>query len=133
MRNPSKKNVTWLDKKERRKVFVCANPHSLVEARHDDVFQQALHGGDLITPDGTGIVLASKLLGGTIRERVTGSDIFWGLSDTLNKTGGKSYFFLGSSEETLTAIKEKMAKEYPNISFAGSYSPPYSHRPWQIK
>lgn len=119
------KIISSLDSGKQQKVFVCANPHSLVEARHDPLFQQALHNGDLVTPDGTGIVLASKILGGSIRERVTGSDIFWGLSDVLNKTGGKSYFFLGSSEETLTAIKAKMAKEYPNIIFAGSYSPPY--------
>lgn len=115
----------WLDAGEKGKVFVCANPHSLVEANNDPLFQQAIHNADLVTPDGVGIIIASKILGGTIRERVTGSDIFWGLSAELNKTGGKSYFFLGASAETLAAIKEKMAMEYPNIRFAGSYSPPF--------
>ena len=115
----------WLDAGEKNKVFVCANPHSLVEANNDPLFQQAIHNADLVTPDGVGIIIASKVLGGTIRKRVTGSDIFWGLSAELNKTGGRSYFFLGSSEETLAAIKDKMAVEYPNIRFAGSYSPPY--------
>ncbi len=119
------KITSWIDSDVQLKVFVCANPHSLVEARHDPLFQQALHGGNLIVPDGTGIVLASKLLGGAIRQRVTGSDIFWGLSAALNTSGGKSYFFLGSTETTLAAIKEKMAMEYPNIKFSGSYSPPY--------
>ena len=116
---------SWLEAEPCAKIFICANPHSLVEARHDPLFQKALHGGDLLTPDGTGIVLASKILGGEIQERVTGSDVFHGLSDLLNKTGGKSYFFLGSTEETLSSIKDKMSQEYPNIKFAGSYSPPY--------
>jgi len=115
----------WLDARKKRRVFVCANPHSLVEAKHDVKFQRAIHGADLITPDGVGIIIASKVLGGSIRERVTGSDIFWGLSARLNKTGGKSYFFLGSTDETLAAIKNKLAVEYPHIRFAGSYSPPY--------
>jgi len=115
----------WLDAGEIGKVFVCANPHSLVEAKNDPLFQQAIHNADLVTPDGAGIIIASKVLGGAIRKRVTGSDIFWGLSAELNRTGGRSYFFLGSSEETLAAIKDKMAVEYPNIRFAGSYSPPY--------
>lgn len=115
----------WLAAGEKGKVFVCANPHSLVEANNDPLFQQAIHNADLVTPDGVGIIIASKVLGGTIRERVTGSDIFWGLSAELNKTGGRSYFFLGAGEETLAAIKAKMAVEYPNIRFAGSYSPPY--------
>ena len=115
----------WLDSGEMGKVFVCANPHSLVQANNDPLFQQAIHNADLVTPDGAGIVIASKILGGSIRERITGSDIFRGLSEELNKIGGKSYFFLGSTEETLVAIKEKMAVEYPNIRFAGSFSPPY--------
>lgn len=116
---------SWITGDTEQKVFVCANPHSLVMAREDTTFQHAIHTADLVTPDGAGIILASKLLGGRIRQRVTGSDIFWGLSDRLNKAGSKSYFFLGSNDATLTAIQEKMAKEYPGVRFAGSYSPPY--------
>lgn len=122
------RTAQWLDDDAhggQGKVFVCANPHSLVQATNDPEFQQSIHDADLVTPDGAGILLASKILGGTIRERVTGSDIFWGLSSKLNETGGRSYFFLGSTEETLKAVKDKMAVEYPNIRFAGSYSPPY--------
>lgn len=116
----------WLANGPSSKVFVCANPHSLVQAMDDLVFQQALHGADLLTPDGAGIILASKILGGRIRERVTGSDIFWGLSERLNAIGGRSYFFLGSTDETLAAIQKKMALEYPQITFAGAYSPSYT-------
>lgn len=115
----------WLEEPKGKRAFVCANPHSLVLAERDPVFQNALRSADLVTPDGAGIVLASKILGGAIRERVTGSDIFWGLSDRLNRSGGMSYFFLGSTVETLAEIKNKMALDYPNIRFAGCYSPPY--------
>ena len=115
----------WLANGVLQKNLICANPHSLVLATDDPVFQQALHSADLLTPDGVGIVLASKILGGRIRERVTGSDIFWELSKSLNTTGGMSYFFLGSTEKTLAAIRERMTREFPNIIFAGSYSPPF--------
>lgn len=117
---------SWLEMDRAQKVFLCANPHSLVQARNDPAFHEALHVADLLTPDGSGIVLASKILGGAIRQRVTGSDIFWGLSAALNREGGKSYFFLGSTEQTLAAIKKKMALDYPDIRFAGAYSPPYA-------
>lgn len=120
-----KKIVHWLDTDAQGKMFVCANPHSLVVSKSDPLFQKAIHDADLVTPDGAGIVLASKILGGSIRERVTGSDIFQGLSARLNETGGRSYFFLGSTEETLAAIRAKMAVEFPEVRFAGSYSPPY--------
>ena len=124
-RESLKQILSWIDSGEIGKVLVCANPHSMVVAKNDPLFQQAIHEGDLVTPDGVGIVLASRILGGSIRERVTGSDIFWGLSDELNKSCGRSYFFLGSTAKILAAIKKKMAKEYPKIRFAGSYSPPY--------
>jgi len=115
----------WIEAGDKQKVFVCANPHSLVIASGDKEFQQAIHTADLVTPDGVGIIIASKILGGTIRKRVTGSDVFKGLSGRLNDVGGKSYFFLGSSKTTLARIKDKMVMEYPDIYFAGSYSPPY--------
>ncbi|PHR28093.1 MAG: glycosyltransferase [Desulfotalea sp.] len=120
-----KKIITWIDDKAKGKIFVCANPHSLVEARRDPFFQKVLHTSDLVTPDGTGIVLASQIFGGSIHKRVTGSDIFQGLNKALNESGGKSCFFLGSTEQTLATIQQKMTMEFPNITFAGSYSPPY--------
>ena len=115
----------WLADEAEPRTLYCANPHSLVLAEDDPDFQQALHGADLLTPDGSGIVLASKILGGRIRERVTGSDIYRGLSEALNAAGGRSYYFLGSTETTLVMIRQKMAQDYPAIRFAGSYSPPF--------
>jgi len=108
-----------------KKYFVCANPHSIQIAQTDSLFDEALKNADLVVPDGVGVVLASRILQGKIKDRITGSDIFWGLNKRLNTLKGTSYFFLGSTEETLKAIKEKMTVEYPNIRFAGSYSPPY--------
>ena len=117
----------WIESDTRARVFVCANPHSLVMAEKDPEFKVAIKAADLVTPDGAGIVLASKILGGKIRERVTGSDVFAGVSRVLNARGDKkfSYFFLGSTEETLYKIQEKMAVDFPRIQVAGVYSPPF--------
>ncbi len=116
---------TWIESGERRRYFVCANPHSLEEATHDVLFDEALRNADLIVPDGVGLVIASKILGGTIRDRVTGSDIFWGLNKALDRGRKYSCFFLGSTDETLKQIGEKMGREYPHIKIAGMYSPPF--------
>jgi len=119
----------WLETDGSAKVFVCANPHSLVTADADPAFQAAIHGADLVTPDGAGIVLASRLRGGRIRQRVTGSDIFYGLSRAVDQgiSAGRPcrYFFLGSTPETLGRIEKKLAADYPGIVFAGAYSPPF--------
>ena len=110
------KNCRWL---------ACMNPHSYAVARQDRVFSLALHSADWLIPDGAGVVFASKLLGGNIHERVTGSDIFQGVLGELDKTGGYSVFFLGSTDRTLAAIRARMAADYPNLRVAGMYSPPF--------
>lgn len=117
--------IEWLEDKDATRYFVCANPHSIHVAEKDKYFKESLNNADLVTPDGVGVVLASKILGGEIQDRVTGSDVFFGLSDKLNVSGGKRYFFLGSTEEVLEQIKIKMAKDYPGITVAGIYSPPF--------
>jgi N-acetylglucosaminyldiphosphoundecaprenol N-acetyl-beta-D-mannosaminyltransferase len=119
----------WLESEGQAKVFVCANPHSLVMADTDPLFQAAIHGANLVTPDGAGIVLASRIRGGRIRERVTGSDIFYGLSRAMNQRPGPPcrYFFLGSTPQILKHIEKKLAQDYPGIVFAGAYSPPFKN------
>lgn len=103
----------------------CLNPHSYVLALEDTLFNQALHSADWLVADGVGVVLASRLLGGRISERLTGSDIFYGLNERLNATQESSCFFLGSTDKTLAHIRQKMELDYPNIRVAGTYSPPY--------
>lgn len=105
--------------------FVCANPHSLEVARADAKFEAAMREATHLVPDGSGIVFASMILGGRLRERITGSDVFLGLSRVLNRKGGYSYFFLGSTEENLEAIRSRMSWEFPNIHVSGYLSPAY--------
>jgi len=111
-----KRERTWL---------ACFNPHSYAVALEDKVFFRALKDADWLVPDGTGVVLASRLLGGAINERVTGSDVFAGLHGHMNAVGGMSVFFLGSTNETLERIRQRMVGDYPNIKVAGVYSPPF--------
>jgi len=115
----------WLNENDGPYYFVCANPHSIQVAQNDEDFKNALENADLITPDGVGIVLASRILHGNIKERITGSDIFWGLSESLNEIQIGRYFFLGSTEDVLTLMKKKMALEFPGIEVVGTYSPPF--------
>ncbi|MBI2799509.1 MAG: WecB/TagA/CpsF family glycosyltransferase [Gammaproteobacteria bacterium] len=103
----------------------CANPHSLMVAASDSKFREALSSADLLLPDGAGILLAARMLGVTLRERVAGMEFFLRLSARLNADCGARYFFLGSEEPVLAAINQRIAGEFPNISVAGSYSPPF--------
>jgi N-acetylglucosaminyldiphosphoundecaprenol N-acetyl-beta-D-mannosaminyltransferase len=109
----------------RRAWLACFNPHSYALALKDEMFSRALKAADWLVPDGAGVVLASRLLGGAIQDRITGSDVFAGLQKRLNATGGMSVFFLGATEATLALIRQRMARDYPDIKVAGTYSPPF--------
>lgn len=108
-----------------KKWLACFNPHSYAVSLKDERFVLALKSADWLVPDGIGVVIASHLLGGRIVARVTGSDIFFGLSQRMNKKLGMKAFFLGAAEETLLDIRERMAVDYPNIEIVGTYSPPF--------
>ena len=114
-----------LEHKSGKARLVCLNPHSYAVALNDTEFERALKSADWLVPDGVGVVFASRLLGGAVRMRVTGSDVFAGLHARMNARKGMSVFFLGSTEETLAKIRARMAQDYPNIRVAGTYSPPF--------
>lgn len=103
----------------------CANPHSLVVAAADPGFATALRNADILLPDGAGIVLAARMLGLPLAHRVAGMDFFLGLTQRAKGRGGLRYFFLGSSEEVLDLIANRLAREIPDIVVCGMYSPPF--------
>ena len=120
---------TWLTETRQDvaggRYFVCANPHSLEMARADPQFARAIEDADLVIPDGIGVVLASRLAGGAIRERVTGTMLFLGVSGLLNARGG-SVYFLGSAQPVLERITSRLSLEYPRIRIVGAVSPPFA-------
>jgi hypothetical protein len=98
-----------LEHEGRKAKLACLNPHSYAVALDDADFAGALRSADWLVPDGVGVVFASRLLGGAVKTRVTGSDVFEGLHARMNARKGMSVFFLGASEETLALICARMA------------------------
>lgn len=115
----------WIADGDGLRWLACLNPHSYAVAEQIPAFASALRDADWLIPDGVGIVLASQFRRGEIRERVTGSDIFFGLHSRLQDSGGARVYFLGSTEQTLGRIREKMAADYPRVEVVGTYSPPF--------
>ena len=99
------------------------NPHSYVLARKDRQFREALMTAKWLIPDGVGIKYAARLLNGARIEKIAGADLHEVVLSSLEKKGG-SCFYLGSSDETLGRIKERIAREYPSVR-VGVFSPPY--------
>ncbi len=99
------------------------NQYSFCMANEDLGFRESLKMSDVLLPDGISVVAAEYMLTGKVIKKISGADLHQHLLKDLNAKGG-SCFYLGSSEQTLDKIKDKMAKEYPNVR-VGTYSPPF--------
>jgi N-acetylglucosaminyldiphosphoundecaprenol N-acetyl-beta-D-mannosaminyltransferase len=117
--------ASWVKEGDSCHWLACVNPHSLAVAKGDEAFREVLLGANWLVPDGSGVVLGSKLTGGGITGRITGSDVFEDVNTYLNEVGG-SVFFLGATDKTLEKIRGKMVNDYPNITISGVFSPPFS-------
>ena len=106
-----------------KKVFNTINQYSYCVAETNSDFREALQDSDVLLPDGIGVVLSVKLLSGQTIKKIAGADIHQYMLNYYNKRYG-SCFYLGASDETLKKIKERVAKNFPNLK-VGSYSPPY--------
>lgn len=114
-------------RRKRCRIIACLNPHSYVIARSNRQFRQALTSADWLLPDGSGVVFAARWLGLSLKQRVTGPDIFAAVMHRLNASGG-SVFFLGSTNDVLSKIVDRLANEFPNVVVAGTLSPPYKEK-----
>ena len=107
-------------------IINTVNPHSYCEAQKDKLFAEALKSIDILLPDGSGMVMASRILNGKKISKIAGAD----LHDYLLKEAAlKSLkvFYLGASQNTLDKIEKKLKVEFPDIQ-VGSYSPPYKEQ-----
>jgi N-acetylglucosaminyldiphosphoundecaprenol N-acetyl-beta-D-mannosaminyltransferase len=107
-------------------VFACANPHSLVVARHDAQFRSALEQANAVVADGVGCVWAAVLAGVSVGPRITGSDFFAAIMTVLNHGGGRAFFF-GSRREVLEKLADRARRDFPRVALE-MLSPPFG--PW---
>ena len=108
---------------DKNKIINTINPHSYCLSRYDKLFNEALQSSDILLPDGTGIVLASKIVNNHSIKKIAGADIHKYLLHQANLKSQK-VFYLGAAQSTLKLIESKVKKEYPNITVS-SFSPPY--------
>lgn len=105
--------------------YVCVcNTHSVVTARDDRLFRDAVKNADMAIPDGMPLVWVLKLRGRASQDRVNGPDLMLRLLAQCEREGLGVYFY-GSSAETLALLEERLRQEFPRLRIAGSVSPPY--------
>jgi N-acetylglucosaminyldiphosphoundecaprenol N-acetyl-beta-D-mannosaminyltransferase len=109
---------------QQKKVLInTINAHSLNTSNDDDIFNKALKNSNVLLADGISVVWAKRMLSGEKIHKIAGADLFYYEMERINAIRGKC-FFLGSTDSVLQLIRERSAKEFPNVQVF-SYSPPY--------
>jgi N-acetylglucosaminyldiphosphoundecaprenol N-acetyl-beta-D-mannosaminyltransferase len=101
--------------------IVTLNAEMLVAAHDDAALAHLLNASDLNVPDSVGVMLAARLLGHPLRERVTGSDGIFRLAGHCTQRGYRP-FLLGAGPGVAPAVAERLRAANPGLEVAGCYA-----------
>ena len=102
---------------------VTPNVDHAVEFAHNELFRQAYQDAAFVLADGVPILWAGKLFGKPIKEKISGSDLLYWLSEYAAEKG-YSVFLLGAAEGVGVEAGRILEEKYPGLKVAGVYSPP---------
>lgn len=105
-------------------LVVTPNVDHIVKLQRDHEFREIYKNASLIIPDGTPLLWAARLLGSSLKEKISGSDLFPRLCEVAAKKGYR-LFFLGGRGNVAFEASEILKAKYPGLQIAGVYSPPY--------
>jgi N-acetylglucosaminyldiphosphoundecaprenol N-acetyl-beta-D-mannosaminyltransferase len=94
------------------------NAEIMMAAQRDSDLKGILAKADMLTADGAGVVLASKLLGRSVPEKVSGIDLVGEVFKAYAGKGLRCYLF-GSKPGVAEEAAEKINAVYPGVVVAG--------------
>ena len=118
--NEAKNTVEVFLKEDGLKTIYTPNTEIVMAAKEDEKLKNIINSGDLIIPDGIGIIHASKMKKKPLKERVTGFDLSMEMLEIANKMGYGLYL-LGGKEGVAKDAGKNIIKNYPNIKILGTH------------
>jgi N-acetylglucosaminyldiphosphoundecaprenol N-acetyl-beta-D-mannosaminyltransferase len=100
-------------------LVVTADSFAIVTASEDEEFRRILKCADMVTPDSTGIVWASRRLGCSLPERVSGVDLAERMCE-LAARQDYSVFLYGAAPGVADAAAANLRARYPALRIAGT-------------
>ncbi|MDT0161581.1 MULTISPECIES: WecB/TagA/CpsF family glycosyltransferase [Bacillus] len=102
----------------KQSTIIAVNPEKVIKAEENEELRGLINGSTYQIPDGVGILLASKLKGGSITSRVTGVDMMERLIRFAAEEHHKVFLY-GAKEEVVTEAKRKLEEKYPGLIISG--------------
>ncbi len=100
------------------KTIYTPNAEIMMAAQREPELKKVLGDADLLVADGAGVVLASKIMGQSLPERVAGFDLVDRLFQT-NCVNKIKYFIFGGKPGVAEKAGEKILSMYSNVEIAG--------------
>ncbi|MFS1514979.1 WecB/TagA/CpsF family glycosyltransferase [Bacillus sp. SCS-151] len=98
--------------------IVTANPEIITYAKSNPSYDLTLKKATYIIPDGAGIVIASKILGKPLKEKLTGIDFMEKLLNIANDHRYKIYL-LGAKPDVIGLTAKNIQQRYPHVDIVG--------------
>lgn len=101
-----------------RYIIYTPNTEIIMMCQKDDEFQKYINDGDMVVPDGVGLIYASKIKKIPLSERITGFDLSVKLLELADENKLKLYIIGGEPGVAKKAV-QNIGKDYPNIDICG--------------
>lgn len=117
--------LDWIDTAAGRcRYVVTPNADHAVLFQEHPGLRAAYAEAGLVLADGISIVLAARLLGRKLPERVAGSDLVPRLFDAATAERRLTVFLLGAGPGVAERAAAKIADRWPHVTVVDTYSPP---------
>ena len=98
---------------------VVLNAAKVVAMEDDPALRDVISSCSMILADGVSVVLASRVLGRPLPERVAGIDLFEALLATA-EADGKAVYLLGATQKVLDELVVELRRRHPRLMIAGT-------------
>ncbi|MGB9749977.1 MAG: WecB/TagA/CpsF family glycosyltransferase [Caldisericia bacterium] len=102
-------------------LIVTINSENATKALENKKFLDVIKNADLVIPDGIGIILASKILGNKLPERIPGIDLSYKILKISNEKGYK-IVLIGGKEGVAENAKQSLKKIFPDLNIVLTYN-----------
>lgn len=100
------------------KIIYTPNTEIVMTAKEDHNLRDLINKGDIVIPDGIGLIYGSRIKNKPLKERVTGFDTSMKLLEIANKNS-YSIYLLGGKDGIAKGAADRINKDYPNIKVSG--------------
>jgi N-acetylglucosaminyldiphosphoundecaprenol N-acetyl-beta-D-mannosaminyltransferase len=107
-----------IQERSRAAVVVTANAHCLNLAYRDPALRGFLNAADIVLCDGAGVMLAARILGRRIPERITYADWAWRLA-AFAEAEGHVLYLLGGRRGVAGRAARRLRKRFPTLNVVG--------------